>query len=561
MSRPIAFAAVASLCLTSSAAVAANALPTGAATMKLPGPTAFQAVVRDVLDVAFSVDPSLAANAGLVDDALRVPSFAPEHVARLVARLQADRRKLRALPWRRWAPDVQADARWVYAVAETIEHALTVEALHKRRPGQWLEPVANDLIALESFGGGFGEERVLEQVPAMVAEMRVVVTEPTRRDLEVGIGLAEAVAGLARPVHAPAADALMAWVAEARRLTPAREFAVIGAEAYAWRYERALLFPWTPVELEALARAELARVDAAIGGLQPEPAPPPSDDDVALAKELDQARLLRLYDSISEDNRAATIRGGWVTVPDTLGPLRTRPTPPALVPLTGDGGSMNPPPTFAKGNTGYWNVETFSPSWPEARRIETVAHARQFLHNGMGTYSAHEGWPGHHLQLSIARLNPDPLRSILPDCPQNEGWALYAEEVFGQHGGLADSDAARRTVLGSYRGRIARVVYDVNIESGRWTPEQGAGFKQGRDVAEPDEDVLRSINWPTQLVCYFAGKQMILELRETMRARDGAAFDERAFHDTFLQAGSIPVALTRALMLGEPIPDFPDDAR
>ena len=542
--------------LTGCVAAARDAPPRLSA-LAIPGPASFQAVARDVTDVAFAVDPSLASNAGLFDDARRVPSFAPTHVAALVKRLRADRRKLRALPWRQWTPDVQVDVRWVYAVAETLEQVLLVERLHERRPGQWLEPLANNLIALQSYGGGRGEAEVLALVPAMVAEMREVVTAPTRRDLEIGMGLAIAVEGLARPKDPAAADALAAWTAHASSLTPVTEFAVIGADAYAWRYQHTLLFPWTPAQLEAKARVELARVEAAMGQLIPEPMAAASAADEALARDLDQATLLRRYDGISEANRAAVIAGGWVTVPDTLGPLRTRPTPSGLIPLTGDGGSMNPPPTYAKENIGYWNVENFSPTWSPARRLDSVLAIRDFLHNGMGTYSAHEGWPGHHLQLSLARLNPDPIRSILPDCPQNEGWALYAEEVFGAHGGLAESNNAKRIVLQSYRTRIARVIYDVNIESGDWDLQKAADFKYGAPGAEVDEDVLRSINWPTQLVCYFAGKQMILDLRDAVRSREGPEWDERRFHDNFLAAGSVPVELTRALMLGEPIPDFP----
>ena len=102
--------------------------------------------------------------------------------------------------------------------------------------------------------------------------------------------------------------------------------------------------------------------------------------------------------------------------------------------------------------------------------------------------------------------------------------------------------------------------YDVNIETGTWSLQQAADWKHQKPGAPLDEDLLRSINWPTQLICYFAGKSQILELREAVRARAVAAgqpFDERAFHDAFLREGSIPVALTRAKMLGEPIPGLP----
>jgi hypothetical protein len=308
------------------------------------------------------------------------------------------------------------------------------------------------------------------------------------------------------------------------------------------------------------AASELEKVDAELASLPA--ATPPVEGDAemkAAAGALDRAGMLKLYDDIEEANRAATIAGGWVSIPEAVGPIHARETPEALVPLTGDGGSMNPPPTYVPDNTGWWNVQHFQSTWTSDERYRIIRDARGFLDSGMGTYAAHEGFPGHHLQLAIARLHPDPIRSILPDCPQNEGWALYAEEVFADHGGLHRSADARRAVLGGYRSRIRRVFYDVNIESGNWTIQEAADWKQQLPAGQgqPDEDLLRSINWPTQLVCYFGGKTQILALREAAKAKAGAAWDERAFHDAFLREGSIPIALTRAKLLGEPVPPLP----
>ncbi|GDX82879.1 hypothetical protein LBMAG42_46900 [Deltaproteobacteria bacterium] len=532
------------------------------ATIGFTGPAAFQTIARDVTDVAFSVDPSLASGAGLFDDAVRVPSYAPANVAKLSSRLRADLAALRKLPWRTYDVDTQIDVRWIFAIAETLDHALTVEKLYVRRPGQWLEPTANNLLALESYVPNRPdlESAVLAKIPAMVVDMRAQLTAPTRRDLSIGIGLARSVAGVAT-THgdAAAAAALTGWIADAEKLTPTQEFGVIGAEAYAWRLQHAMLLPWTPAELLAKATAELARVDAETAAIPAPPAREPTAAEKAAAAALDQAAVLALYDGVSEANRAATLRGGWVSIPAGVGPIRTRPTPDALIPLTGDGGSMNPPPTYDAANVSYWNVEHFDASWSAERRAQSVVGAADYLENGLGTYSAHEGWPGHHLQLAIARLNPDPIRSILPDCAQNEGWALYAEQAFAEHGGLGPGNGARRTVLGGYRARVARVLYDVNIESGTWTLQAAADFKYGTaaGLGTVDEDLLRSINWPTQLVCYFSGKHQILDMKAAAKAKLGAAFDERAFHDTLLQAGSIPLALTRAKILGEPVPDFP----
>lgn len=551
------------LALVSSLLLLVGAKPVRAprvATLAIPGPRPLVRVARDVVDVAFQVDPSLASGAGLFEDAVRVPSYSPTAVAALTERLDRDLAELRAMPLDAWTIDQRIDARYVGAVAENVRRQLQVERLYERRPAQWLEPVGNNLIALTSYAPDQPElqDGVYALIPGMIAEMGEVMTAPTRRDVETGAGIADALATMATARGAtPAAAALTTYAAHLRGLSPAGEFAVIGAESYAWRLRHALLLPWTPEELHARATAALAAVDAELATLPPRsPATSPLPGTIAFAQALDRDALLGLYDSIEEANRAATVKGRWVTIPAEVGPIHARETPEAMVPLTGDGGSMNPPPTYAASNVGYWNVEHFSPAWPEDERLRIVTSARGFFSNGMGTYSAHEGFPGHHLQLAIARLHPDPLRSILPDPVLNEGWALYAEEVFADHGGLAATPDARRTVLGSYRGRIRRVLYDVPIETGAWTLQQAADFKYDAAPGEGrvDEDILRSINWPAQLICYFAGKTQIVELREAWRAKVGAAYDERRFHDALLAEGSIPIALIRAKMLGEPLP-------
>jgi len=169
----------------------------------------------------------------------------------------------------------------------------------------------------------------------------------------------------------------------------------------------------------------------------------------------------------------------------------------------------------------------------------------------------HEGVPGHHLQLSIARLNPNPLRSLLLDNSLVEGWAMHAEEMFWRARGLGDSPEAEYRTLGSWRSRIRRVFYDVHVECGDWTLQEAGDFKSqaARGEGAVDKDILRAINWPAQLICYFAGKMQILELKAAYREKLGAEFTERGFHDALLAEGSIPLALIRAKLLGEPVPE------
>jgi uncharacterized protein (DUF885 family) len=50
---------------------------------------------------------------------------------------------------------------------------------------------------------------------------------------------------------------------------------------------------------------------------------------------------------------------------------------------------------------------------------------------------------------------------------------------------------------------------------------------------------------------YTLGKLMILKLRDDMRAREGAAFSLKRFHDRMLALAYPPVPLVRKRLLGE----------
>lgn len=533
-------------------------------TLEIPGDPRFAAIAKDVLDIRFALDPSVAAGAGLFDEAARVPSFDPARVAALTGRIDDDLGALRAMPWRSWAIDRQVDWRWVYALAEDARLQIADERLYLHRPASWLEPLANTYIALLTYAPDRSDirERLTRGIPRMVEEMRRVAVEPTARDVEAAAGIVEGIlATLEAETPGDERDAAMTALSSYIQEIEGREmpeFVVIGAARYEERLRRALLLPWSARQLLALAQRELAEADAALAELKTRigPAPEATPAQVALAEALDQEKVLDLYDAINRSNREFLDRSNLLTIPDGVGPIRARPTPEAMIPLTGDGGSMNPPPPFVESNVGWWNVEHFKEDWTRERRVGRVVSAQEHHRTGMGPYAVHEGVPGHHLQLSIARLNPNPLRNILQDYCLTEGWAMYAEEVFWRAGGFGDTPDAEYRTLNSWRGRIRRVFYDVHVECGDWTLQEAADFKSQarRGAGRVDHDIMRAIHWPSQLVSYFAGKMQILELREAYREKMGTAYSDRAFHDALLAEGSIPVALIRAKLLGEPVP-------
>lgn len=536
--------------------------------LKFLGPPALTALERDSLEAAIQLDPSLASQAGLADDSAAVPSFSPERIQTLTARLHKDLEQLKALDWRKLPLDQQIDFRWIYANAELMLRQLEVEKVYLHRPSAWLEATANNLISLITYSPERldVQAQVLEGIPAMLSELEAVCTQPTRRDVETAQGVVKGLLVIcqasqpAEPrldrARGAAKVALEAYQQRLQGLHPSQEYQVIGAENYAWRYNRALLLEQTPDQLMATAYSELKRVDERLAALPKNPPRPATPQEEKLARELTQASLLALYDEIEVHHRKSLEKSGVVTLGPKVGPIHARPTPEAMIPLTGDGGSMNPPPPFGKSDVGFWNVEHFKPEWTQKQRLKQVQSALRYLDNGMGPYSAHEGVPGHHLQLSRVRLNRDPVRTLLPDSVMMEGWALYSEEMFWRSGGLGQGPEAEASMLGGYRSRIKRVVYDVMVETGQWNLQQGADFRHQSKGAKIDEDLLRTIQWPTQLVCYFAGKQQILKLKQDCRKKWGPKYSDRRFHDELLAVGSIPLVLVRAKLLGERVPEI-----
>ena len=533
------------------------------ASLVFPVDPAIATAARSIIEAAVAVRPFVAADTGLMEDAVRVPSFTPERVAALVARLDGDITALKTLPFAELTVDEQIDVVWLIANAEQLIHELKVERRWEHRPSMWLEPAAYTLIGLATYAPNRRELQVgvAALIPGMVDEMNALVVRPTRRDVTTArdiLGGIQAMLGLMDETteRDAAIAALSAYDAHLSTLTDLPEFEVIGAEAYAFRFKHGMLLPWTPQELLDVAESERVRVQAEIEALSVQIGDdlPPTAEEVAAAEALDGPGLLAIYEGLVDENLSALRAMDVVTVSPDLPAIKARPTPPPLIALTGDGGSMNPPPLFGPQMPGWWNVEHFSDDWTLERRLGVVVNASRYKETWFGPYAVHEGVPGHHLQLAQVRANPDPIRTVLWDNPTVEGWGLYAEELFWEGGGFGDTPGAKRAMLGSYRYRIRRVFYDVNVVTEAWTLQEAADWKAGEEGAAVDNDVLRTIQWPTQLIGYFAGKKQMMDLREEMRQRQGDAYSERAFNDAILEAGLIPMALIRAKMLGEPIP-------
>jgi len=161
--------------------------------------------------------------------------------------------------------------------------------------------------------------------------------------------------------------------------------------------------------------------------------------------------------------------------------------------------------------------------------------------------SVHEAYPGHHLQFVSANAGRT-LARVLSSYQAHEfveGWAHYCEQLMYEEG-FSASPEVRFVQLTDLLWRACRIVIDVELSRGRMTFEEAvrmlveeAGLPREGAVAE----VNRYTYTPGYQLSYLYGKQLLLELRERVQARQGSDFRLKGFHDTLLNAGALPAAL------------------
>jgi uncharacterized protein (DUF885 family) len=162
--------------------------------------------------------------------------------------------------------------------------------------------------------------------------------------------------------------------------------------------------------------------------------------------------------------------------------------------------------------------------------------------------TVHEGYPGHHLQLSGANLNPSLARLFVHATESIEGWAHYCEEMmlakgFGFPG--ATPEQVRFVALKDQLWRACRIVIDVKLHRGLMTFDEA--WQMLRDVARMQEpqaraEVKRYTQSPAYQLSYLWGKLQIQQLRDGLAAK---GVGDKAFHDRYIKAGSLPLSLMR----------------
>ena len=159
----------------------------------------------------------------------------------------------------------------------------------------------------------------------------------------------------------------------------------------------------------------------------------------------------------------------------------------------------------------------------------------------------HESIPGHILQGEYTRQSPL-IRQLLAFNAYSEGWALYAQQLADELGAYASDPIGQLGYLQALAFRACRLVVDTGIHAKRWTREQGVRFfveVNGSNEMEVASEVDRYCSWPGQACGYKVGHSEINRQRERATAAMGPNYDVKAFNDTLVLGGNVPLDVLR----------------
>jgi uncharacterized protein (DUF885 family) len=335
-----------------------------------------------------------------------------------------------------------------------------------------------------------------------------------------------------------------------------REKEAVGREHYALESRRFLgatvdleeTYAWGWEELKRLADDMVATADRILPGASVPEAVAHLDADPST--KIAGGEAFREWMQELADRTVSELAAVHFDIPDEIRRIEC-----CLAP-TNDGGIYytGPSEDFTRPGRMWWSVPDGVTEFSPWREVTTVYH---------------EGVPGHHLQVGQTAVRKDLLnrwqRLMCWVSGHGEGWALYAERLMEELGYLADP-ADKLGMLDGQSFRAARVIVDIGMHleltipddnpfgfhpGETWSPALGREFLGQHCQMDPafiDFEVKRYLGWPGQAPSYKVGERIWLEARDEARARQGAAFDLKAFHRSALDLGSLGLDPLRAAL-------------
>jgi uncharacterized protein (DUF885 family) len=210
--------------------------------------------------------------------------------------------------------------------------------------------------------------------------------------------------------------------------------------------------------------------------------------------------------------------------------------------------ACSPPGPFERtAKEAYYYVTPPDPSWSPER---TEAYLKFFNRWSIPGVTAHEAYPGHYVHLTYLHRAETDIGRYLMTTTTVEGWAHYVEQLMIEAGYRDGDPRVHLMQIREALMRLCRYRCAFGLHAEGWTVQQAIDFFINEGFATPiiaERETRRGIIGPNYYA-YTMGKHQILALRDRLRTRDGASFDQRAFHDAFMQL-PYPVSAIERIML------------
>ena len=239
-----------------------------------------------------------------------------------------------------------------------------------------------------------------------------------------------------------------------------------------------------------------------------------------------------------------------VDVPSWLGNIDVVETPKFLQPVL-PGAFMVAPRLFSPETTGFYFI---TPPVSLAAAAARLDANEDFDQDRILSTAAHEVMPGHFVQMSIARRNPDLVRKIQGSNSFAEGWAYYGEEMFVWLGLYGDRLDGRLDIAQWERVRGARAIVDTELASGAMSEPQAVAYFAAqtgftKDAAKEAVDGIALL--PGYVIAYTVGRQQIDLLEHDYFAAMGSRGSLEDFHDRLLLYGTTPLSIVAPELLDD----------
>ncbi len=304
-------------------------------------------------------------------------------------------------------------------------------------------------------------------------------------------------------------------------------------------------------ELLAIAQRDLERNTAAFREAASKVAPGKDPRAVLLSISSRHPRpdqLLATTQGMLDSLRRFIVDKNLATIPDAP-PARVEETPPFLRATTS--ASMDTPGPFEKtAKEAFYSMTLPEPKWSKAKTEEFM---RAWYPEQISNVSVHEVYPGHYTQFLYGPQFPSKIRKVFGASTNSEGWAHYCEQMMLDEGLSNGDPKARLAQLQDALLRDVRFIAGIQLHTGRMTVEQAQKMFE-EDSFTPGPVALSEAKRGTSDATYgyyTLGKLMILKLREDYRAKKGAQYSLKDFHDSFLKLGPIQLRLIRKALLGD----------